>query len=313
MTLPNFFVVGAPKSGTTSLHALLSLHPEIGMSPVKEPKFFMCDGRPPTPSRGPGDSHAIAQHVWEANAYERLFADVATRPVRGESSPFYLYDRAALSRIRRLLPDARLIALLRQPEVRAHSNWVDMRTFGREPIRDFLEACEAETTRRSAGWEPYWHYKSVGRYGEQLEFLFSLFKRDQVKVILAEDFAVEPTRAVNDVCAFLGVARDAIDDAAFGQRQNMTRFVEPTYVNRGIQALLYRAPGLRKLLPTAVRARGRGAATRYLARDGAARPDMSPVEVAVARDWYTDDVDLLSRLTDLDLSAWTSQTMAPQQ
>ena len=78
MPLPDFFVIGAPKAGTTALHAALDRHPQLFMSPVKEPKFFLCDGPPPQ-GGGPGDAHSYREWIWRPADYERLF----DRPRRG--------------------------------------------------------------------------------------------------------------------------------------------------------------------------------------------------------------------------------------
>ena len=72
MALPDFFVAGAPKAGTTALHAALARHPSLYMSPVKEPKFFLSDGPPPTRG-GPGDVRTYREHVWRRRDYEALF------------------------------------------------------------------------------------------------------------------------------------------------------------------------------------------------------------------------------------------------
>ena len=86
---------------------------------------------------------------------------------------FYLYDRDAQRRIRALVPDARLVAVLRDPVERAHSNWAHLRGAGLEPEADFATALDREPERIAAGWAHFWHYAAQGRYGEQLDHLFS--------------------------------------------------------------------------------------------------------------------------------------------
>ena len=87
MALPDFLIIGAPKAGTTALHAALATHPVLYMSPVKEPKFFLTDGRPP-PDRGggPGDIPTWREQVWRREDYEALFAP-APRASCGPSPP----------------------------------------------------------------------------------------------------------------------------------------------------------------------------------------------------------------------------------
>src|SRR4051812_11368959 len=105
MALPDFLVIGVPKAGTTALHAALAQHPDLFMSQVKEPKFFLTDGPPPTRG-GPGDAQTYREHLWRRADYEALFDGAPEGSLRGESTPFYLHDRDAQCRIRRLIPTA---------------------------------------------------------------------------------------------------------------------------------------------------------------------------------------------------------------
>src|SRR3954468_7363297 len=102
MALPDFLVIGAPKAGTTALHAALVGHPQLHLSVVKEPKYFLCDDRRPGRSgqRGPGDAHSAQEWVWRRDRYEALFDGAPSGALSGESTPFYLWDRAAHLRIR---------------------------------------------------------------------------------------------------------------------------------------------------------------------------------------------------------------------
>src|SRR5580692_403424 len=111
MALPDFFIAGAPKAGTTALHAALARHPALYMSPVKEPKFFLTDGPPPDKGGGPGDVTTWREHVWRRADYEALFMGATAGQLRGESTPFYLYNRDAQRRIRDQVPHARLIVV----------------------------------------------------------------------------------------------------------------------------------------------------------------------------------------------------------
>jgi hypothetical protein len=70
VTLPDFFIVGVPKAGTSALHGALATHPQLLMSHVKEPKFFLCHGVPPTAQRGPGDAHSLKEWIWRQEEYE---------------------------------------------------------------------------------------------------------------------------------------------------------------------------------------------------------------------------------------------------
>src|SRR6478752_4899918 len=125
MALPDFLVVGAPKAGSTAVHEALVQHPQLFLSTPKEPKFFLTAGTRPRRDqhRGPGDAHSAREWVWQRGRYEQLFDAAPHGTLRGESTPFYLWDRAAHRRIHQLLPNVKLIAIIRDPVDRAYSNW----------------------------------------------------------------------------------------------------------------------------------------------------------------------------------------------
>jgi hypothetical protein len=203
--LPDFLLLGAAKCGTSALHAALARHPALFLSRPKEPKFFLTDGPPPSSGGGPGDVATWAEHVWRRADYEALFADAPPDALRGESTVFYLYDRAAQHRVRALLPAVKLVAVLRDPVERAHSNWAHLRGAGLEPEADFRAALDREPERVAAGWAHFWHYVAQGRYGEQLDHLFALFPPEQVLLLRYRDLRDAPGATVDRVCRFLGV------------------------------------------------------------------------------------------------------------
>ncbi|GFJ84371.1 sulfotransferase family protein [Phytohabitans houttuyneae] len=174
MALPHFLIAGVPKAGTTALHAALVRHPDLFLPSVKEPKFFLTDGPPPTRG-GPGDAQTYQEHVWRREDYERLFDPAPPGALRGEATPFYLHHLDSHARIHRLVPDAKIILLLRDPVDRAHSNWTHLWTAGLEPEADFLTACRLEDQRKAAGWAAFWHYLDLGRYGAQVKHLYEYF------------------------------------------------------------------------------------------------------------------------------------------
>src|SRR5271154_2914667 len=230
VAMPDFLVIGAPKAGTTALHAALSEHPALYMSAIKEPKFFLSDGPPPTKG-GPGDALTYREHVWRRADYEALFAPAPPGPLRGESTPLYLYDRAALDRIRDTLPQARLIVIVRDPVERAHSNWAHLWSAGLEPVADFVRACGEEERRIDAGWASFWHYTGLGRYGEQLQDLFTLFPREQVLVLRYRRLVDEPVQTLDQICAFLGVPTGVLTQLP---RHNVTSHPELTLAHRTV-------------------------------------------------------------------------------
>ncbi len=269
MPLPDFLVIGAPKAGTTALHAALDRHPALYLSPVKEPKFFLTDGPPPTRGGGPGDVTTWREHVWRREDYEALFAPAAAGLLRGESTPFYLYDRQAQRRIRELIPSAKLIAILRDPVERAHSNWAHLWSAGLDPEGDFVRACADEDRRIAAGWAQFWHYTRLGRYGEQLEHLYLSFPREQVLVLRYRDLVDAPTRTLDRICTFLGVPPGVVTEVP---KENVTAHPAETGRHRVVSQLIRGAATVSRHLPGTTGAR----ADRPAGADAAARRPAPP-------------------------------------
>src|SRR3954465_8992488 len=132
---PDFFLIGAPKAGTSALHAALARHPGLYLSKVKEPKYYLCGDSPPPAYRGPGDAHSNREWIWQRQRYRDLFTEAGDDQLAGESTPFYLYHRDARRRIAADLPAAKLVAVLRAPAARASPNWMHLGGDGPRPPR----------------------------------------------------------------------------------------------------------------------------------------------------------------------------------
>jgi hypothetical protein len=244
---PDVLIIGAPKAGTTALHAALAQHPQIYASPVKEPKYYMCWDAPPPAYRGPGDAHSNQEWIWRRADYEALFRGAPEDAVRLESTPFYLCMPGARRRIAEELPEAKLIVIVRDPIDRAYSNWMHLWVDGLEPISDFVDAWHAEDRRVSAGWAPFWHYRRLGRYGEQLADLFRLAERERVFVLRYWQLVSHPDETLERVARFLGIAKDQVTTIP---PDNARPFVEPglrtsalgRFIRAGATAASYAPP-----------------------------------------------------------------------
>ena len=207
---PDAIIIGAPKAGTSALHAALARHPQVHASAVKEPKYYMCTDAPPPAYRGPGDAHSQREWVWRRQDYQALFAGAPTGTVRLESTPFYLYLRSARQRIAEELPAARFVVVVRDPIDRAYSNWMHLWVDGLESEPDFVTAWRQEDRRIAAGWAPFWHYRRMGAYGEQLADLFDRVPRERVLVLRYRQLVDSPAATLDRVAAFLGIEQGQV-------------------------------------------------------------------------------------------------------
>jgi len=298
MALPDFFIAGAPKAGTTAVHAALARHPALYMSAVKEPKFFLTDGPPPARG-GPGDVQTYREHVWQRDDYEALFAAAPAGILRGESTPFYLYNRDAQRRIRALIPSARLIVILRDPVERAHSNWAHLWSAGLDPVDDFVLACAEEQRRIEAGWADFWRYTSLGRYGDQLEHLYTVFPRDQVLVFRYHALIESPGLVLDQICAFLGVPQGVLAEVP---RENVTAHPQLSLRHRTVAKALRASSAVSNVLPGATTLTG--SLERVLQRDSRPRQPLTWEQRQALLPRFEADIRLLEVITGEDFGNW---------
>lgn len=294
MALPTFLVIGAPKCGTTSLFTYLDQHPDVYMSGLKEPRFFA--------SGASVDQAGGRQIIEDLSEYEALFEPGRHHGARGEASTAYLRDPLAPAAVRRLIPDARLIALLRDPVARAYSAWGHLMREGREPIHDFVEAVEAEEARAGTdGFLNLMRYVEAGSYHRQLQAWLEVFPRNQLRVYLSEDLRRDTTEVVRDAFEHIGVdpTFEPVTDTEFN-RSGIPRIRWAHGIFRGDVPDSIRAI-VRRLTPTA----GRRRVVQRLASANLARLP-GPDEAAYRRfaPLFRTDISNLRVLLGRDLSEW---------
>lgn len=207
MKIPNFFIIGAPKTGTTALATYLSEHPRIYMSPVKEPHFFATDI--PRPS-----------WIHDRERYLGLFRNVTGEHLAvGEASVWYMFSNAAVKNIYEFNPDAKIIAMLRNPVELVPSLHSQLLFSMCEDEASLLSAWRLQGERADGRGLPKavkngriparcLQYAQVAKLGEQLERVLAVFPEKQVHVILHDDFKADPAKVYLETLAFLGVPPD---------------------------------------------------------------------------------------------------------
>jgi hypothetical protein len=206
---PDFFIVGSPKTGTTALHRMLSLHPQIFMSQLKEPRFLASDLLPrPQHANDPreeGYPRTLADYL-------ALFADAQAGQRVGEATPTYLWSRTAAGAIAELSPSARIIAILREPSSFLRSLHLSFLKGGNESEKDLRKAISFETERRAGRHIPRGShrpqlllYSDHVRYVEQLKRYLARFPPEQMLVLIYDDFLADNRATVRRVLRFLEV------------------------------------------------------------------------------------------------------------
>jgi len=180
-TLPNFIIIGASRSGTTSLYHYLRQHPEIYMSPIKETNYFAFDSEF---KYKPDEQNKF--RIRSFDDYIKLFKHAKLERAIGEASPRYLSTPLSARRIHNLLPDIKLIAILRNPVDRIYSAYL-ARIRRKREYRNFSDFVESEISNFS--YESYVYSNLFpGLYYSNLKRYTELFSSDNLKIFIFEDF-----------------------------------------------------------------------------------------------------------------------------
>jgi len=296
---PNFFLVGAPKCGTTALYEQLSAHPQVFVSRPKEPHYFAHDL--PGWNRG-------APYRESLEGYLRLFrrAGPEHRAV-GEGSVWYLFSAAAAPAIRAFDPGARLIAMLRNPVEMAQALHGQLLLTLHEDCGEFREAWRRQEARRQGRMIPrtcteprVLQYREACSLGAQSRRLLDAFPREQVLFLLLDDLAAEPRAAYERTLAFLGVESDG--------RREFPRVNESEALRSRALARLARGlrfePWIRLKRRLGLPARAWLAIPRRVYRRRAPREPLDAGFRAELAEAFREEVLALQALLDRDLGRW---------
>lgn len=291
---PDFFIVGAPRCGTTAMYEYLRQHPQVFMPEHKEPMYFGAD----------------LTHLHEALSdadYLRLFDDARPGQRVGEASTWYLYSTEAAGEIREFAPDARIIIMLRNPVEVMYSLHRELVFYGGENLVEFEAALAAEPERKrgrrlgpSRRPEAV-YYRDVVRFADQVERYLDTFDRSRILFIVFDDFVRDLASSYAETLRFLEV--DETYQPTFQRVNESKRPISPTFqslVVRPPRPIARLIPHLRRL-PVAHQIR---AAILSANSRSAERPPMSPELRARLTRELAPEVDRLSALIGADLSAW---------
>lgn len=310
--LPNFFLAGAPSSGTTSLYHYLKQHPQVFMCPIKEPTYFAAEDVLSRADLAPKlrEQRATLQAYLEGRQdrpaqawvtkwedYMRLFEGARDQPALGEASVSYLWLPSAAPAIRGTLPEAKIIFVLRDPTERLYTSYLHrMRAVTPVPFRDWV----MDAIRRAP--QPKGRMRSDpepldgGFYATHLSRYLELFPREQIRIFLYEDYRADPSGVLREIFRFIGVDPAQPIDMTF--RHNATMIPRWPTLHRWRRHALgnfalppWLPSGLQRVVRQLYNRRGRQEAIR-------------PEDRQLVVDYYREELLRTQELIGRDLSAW---------
>jgi hypothetical protein len=296
MKTPTFFIVGAPKCGTTALYTWLSAHGQVCMSCPKEPQFFA------------EDILAHQRNITDIDNYLRCFENGGDPKEVGEASTCYLASPSAAARIKVFSPQAKIILMLRNPVDVMYSLHSERRFSNMEQIRDFSAAVDSLggrtwTAGRFRG-QPVIRpsYREMVRFSEQVHRYISLFGRDRVHVILYDDLIDSADEVYRGTLVFLGLAEDRRDKFAV---MNSNKCARSSTLHRWARAPGTTVRKMARVLPTPVRMFIAEAANRLNTVEKSRPPMNADLRKRLVKE-LEPEIQSLSVLLSRNLSSWVT-------
>lgn len=298
---PNFFVVGAPKCGTTSLDQSLRHHPDIFMPDRKDLPYFGSDLEFTF-------TYQYGERRETLEEYLRFFETAGEFAQIGETSCWYLFSQRAAEEIRAFAPDAKIVIMLRDPVDMMYSQHSQFLSGLNEDISSFEDALRAEPDRRQAQRIPRTthfprglQYRETARYSDQVERYLDTFGPDRVHVILYDEFRANAAGEVHRVFSFLGLDRVL---QLSSEIANPNKVVKHPRLHALAMARPTRIEDVYHAV-TPARFHGRlAAAARALSLKHEARPPLSPETRRALQREFAKDIMRLGTLINRDLSSW---------
>lgn len=293
MKRPNFFIVGAPRCGTTAMYHYLKGHPEVFMPDVKEPEYFGVDL-----------SFKRHPRVETEDDYLKLFDAANGEPRLGEASPLYLYSETAPLEIKRFCASAKIIIQLRNPVDMIYSLHSKLLLIGHETISDFAVALEVESERRRGQRVPAGidftqevFYRWMGSHATHVERYLKVFGAENVHFVILDDIKSDPAKTYQGVLRFLGIDDSFVPDFRVVNENTQARI-------RLLSAPPYLVLKIAKMgVPKGVRQRMRRVTNRFN-RVNRKRPAMDQALRRRLQRGFSPDIRRLGALIDRDLESW---------
>jgi hypothetical protein len=307
MLLPTFLVAGAPRAGTTSLHYYLRQHPQVCLSIIKEPNFFLFgQGGPLVRERS-----IIRKSVRSTRRYAGLFrAGPATRAI-GEVSPLYLYTSPAIERIVAMCGLIPILCVLRRPVARAWSHFLyafpDVPEVDRQRVFSELVTAEMRAGPDYAPYRTRTHLLRLGLYDEQVRRYQEAFGEGRVTVMLSEDLERDGPTTLLSLCRAIGVTDDFDFDLA--ERFNTATPSSPRSGGGLGQVMRALTPTAKRLLPPGITARLAAARVAREPTNATPQPGLDPSIAGDLAAWCAADVDALAARLGRDLSSWQTDPL----
>jgi hypothetical protein len=291
--LPNLLIIGAGKAGTTALHEYLSEHPQIFMTQKKEPRFFLVWENPEQMRINERENHNVFNKYNTIEKYTELFVKGKDCLIRGESSPQYLSYAHCADKIKKLVPEVKIIAILRNPVERAFSHYIMNRNWRIEK-KEFDEAIDEEIKTRRLSYPHDMRYLYWGKYVGQLNPYLSLFSSNQLRIYVYDDFKADSINFLKNIFNFLGV-----DDSFTANVQNKhnVSFIRRYQANSKRDKLFSLTQrGFRKLKMHSLE--------ELVKMHRFHKPFVKPETKKKLIDYFTDEISELEKLLGRDLSKW---------
>ena len=304
MPLPNFLIIGVQKAGTSSIYEYLKQHPDVYMSPLKETNFLSRDWSLEDPAKHQKRNeerraYGRRECIDSIDKYQDLFDGVTTEAAIGEASPNYLFrSEKAIAQIQKYVPDAKLIAILRNPVERAYSDYL-------MHVREEIQG--EPLSQQIARYHQHQSFTILkGFYGQQLALYWQRFDPQRIKVYLYDDLCANPVGMMQDMYDFIGV--DASFQVDVSQRKQVAQVPKNRWFN---QLLRTRNPvrataaaALKQVLPKETRQQLRSNLLNWNAQEKKQVSLLSQSDRQQLLEIYRDDIQQLQDLLKRDLSHW---------